>query len=90
MFKGKLDKVAGEQLLGTLRALAAKQRTTAAVAGVEVSRNQAHADALVSLVEHYGSCGLAPRYGADRPRILVSIDYDPRRATRHRHPAQHR
>ena len=76
VLRGKLGKVAGQQLIGALRALAAKQRAAAALAGDELSHVQANADALVTLVEHFASCGTAPQYGADRPRILVSVDLE--------------
>ncbi len=75
-FTGRLGKVSGEQLLAVLRALATGRRKAAALAGVAVTRAQAAADALATLVEHYSSCGEAPAYGADRPRVLVTVDYD--------------
>ncbi len=74
VIRGKLGKVAGQQLIGTLRALAVRQRGAAALAGQELSHAQANADALVTLVEHFASCGEAPSYGADRPRVLVAVE----------------
>lgn len=76
VLRGKLGKVAGQQLIGTLRALAARQRAAAALAGDELSHVQANADSLVALVEHFASCGTAPKYGADRPRLLVWVDLE--------------
>ena len=73
---GKLGKVAGAHLVGLLRALALKHRTTLLAASEEISHTQAAADALVMLADHYSSRKKPPRHGADRPRILVSIDYD--------------
>ncbi len=75
ILRGKFGKVAGAQIAGLLRALASRHRSTALLAGEELSHNQAAADALVTLADHYSSCGEAPQYGADRPRILVNIDY---------------
>ncbi len=63
-------------MVGLLRALASRHRSTVLLASGEISHAQAAADALVTLVDHYSSCGEAPQYGADRPRILVNIDYD--------------
>ena len=76
LLNGRLGKVAGEKLVGVLRALSASQRKAAALAGQELSRAQAAADALGVLVDHYAGCQKLPKYGADRPRILVQIDYD--------------
>lgn len=75
VFRGKLGKLAGEQLTGVLQAMAASQRKSAALAGEKLSKAQANADALVSLVDHFSSCGAPARFGADRPRVLVSLDY---------------
>lgn len=76
ILRGKLGKVAGAQVVGLLRAIASRHRSAALLAGEEISHNQAAADALVILADHYSSCGEAPQYGADRPRVLVNIDYD--------------
>jgi len=76
ILRGKFGKVAGAQIVGLLRAIASRHRSTALLAGEEVSHAQAAADALVTVADHYSSCGEAPQYGADRPRILVNIDYD--------------
>lgn len=76
LISGKLPAVAGEKLVGLLRALAGKARKSAALAGQELNRGQAHADALALLADHYLGCHKPPRLGADRPRIVVSIDYD--------------
>ncbi|MCC6498270.1 MAG: DUF222 domain-containing protein [Propionibacteriaceae bacterium] len=76
LLRGKLGKVAGQQLVGLLRALAARQRSAVLLAGDDIARTQAAADALVTLAEHYSSCRKSPRHGTDRPRVLVSIDYD--------------
>lgn len=76
LLSGKLPAVAGERLVGVLRALGAKARKSAALAGEELSRGQGHADALTQLADHYSGCGRPPRLGADRPRIVVRIDYD--------------
>lgn len=74
--RGKLTSLAGAQLVGTLKAIAANQRRADVAAGVDTTIGQATADALVVLAGHYGSCNRLPRHGADRPRILVSIAYD--------------
>ncbi len=76
LLRAKLGKVAGQQLVGLLRALAARQRAAGLLAGDDIARTQAAADALVTLADHYASCCEAPRHGADRPRVLVAIDYD--------------
>jgi hypothetical protein len=76
VFRGKLGKVAGQQLVGVLRSLASRQRKAARVAGDEMSWVQAQADALVQLAGHLGSCQRLPRLGADRPRILVGVELD--------------
>lgn len=76
ILRGKLGKVAGAQVIGLLRALASRHRTAVLLASQEISHAQAAADALVTLADHYSSCGKAPQHGADRPRILVNIDYD--------------
>jgi hypothetical protein len=75
VLSGRLGVVAGEKLVGVLTAVGANIRKTAALAGLEVTRAQAHADALERLVDHYAGCTKLPRRGADRPRILVSIDH---------------
>lgn len=73
VFKAKLGKVAGQQLVGVLRALAGNQRKTVLATGGDMTRLQANADALVLLATHYGSCTKLPKLGADRPKILVSV-----------------
>ena len=75
VFSGRLGVVSGEKLVGVLTAVGANIRKTAALAGVELTRAQAHADALERLLDHYAGCTKLPRRGADRPRILVSIDH---------------
>lgn len=76
LLRAKLGKVAGAQVVGLLRALASRQRSTMLLASEEITHAQAAADALVTLADHYSSCGEAPRHGADRPRILVNLDYE--------------
>jgi len=76
LLRGKLGKVAGAQVVGLLRALASRHRSAALLASEEISHSQAAADALVTLADHYSSCGEAPQYGADRPRVLLTIDFD--------------
>ena len=76
VFRGKLPTVAGQQLVNLLRAISAKHRTNVLLAGGQIERCQAAADALGVLVDHYQSCGQAPTFGADRPRVTVTIDYD--------------
>ncbi|MGV8907565.1 MAG: DUF222 domain-containing protein [Propionicimonas sp.] len=76
ILRGKLGKVAGAQVVGLLRALASRHRSAMLLASEEISHSQAAADALVTLVDHYSTCERAPRRGADRPRVLVNIDYD--------------
>lgn len=76
VFRGKLGKLAGQQLVGVLRSLASRQRKAARAAGNEMSWTRAQADALVELASHFGSCQRLPRLGADRPRILVAVDLD--------------
>lgn len=76
VFRGKLGKVAGQQLVGVLRSLAAGQRKAVRAAGSELAWTQAHADALTELAGHFGSCQRLPRLGADRPRLLVGVDLD--------------
>jgi hypothetical protein len=73
---GRLDAVSGEKLVGVLTAVGANIRKTAALAGLEVSRAQASADALERLVDHYAGCTKLPRRGAGRPRLLVGVDYE--------------
>lgn len=74
--RGKLGKVAGQQLVGVLRSLAARQRKAVRAAGSELAWTQAQADALVELAAHFCSCRRPPRLGADRPRLLVSVELD--------------
>ena len=78
LLRAKLPAVAGEHLVEVLAAMAARHRSAAATGsdGEPLTRGQAAADALVALAEHASSCGIAPRHGADRPRILVSVDLD--------------
>ena len=76
LLKAKLDQVTGEHLIAILRAIATQQRKTSLLAGIDVSRTQANADALGTVFAHYASCGQAPRHGADRPRLLVTVDFD--------------
>ena len=73
IFKAKLGRVAGQQLVGVLRALAGNERKTVLATGGEMTRLQANADALVLLATHFGSCAKLPKLGADRPKILVSV-----------------
>ena len=76
MFRGKLPTVEGQQLVNLLRSISAKHRATVLLAGGTIERTQAAADALTILTDHYLSCGQAPTFGADRPRVTVTIDYD--------------
>ena len=76
ILRGKLGKVAGAQVVGLLRAMASRHRSAVLLTSEEISHAQAAADALVTLADHYSSYGEAPQYGADRPRVLVNIDYD--------------
>ena len=76
VFRGKLGKVAGQQVVGIFRSLASRQRKTSRTAGEEISWTRAQADALVELATHFGSCQRLPRLGADRPRMLVAVDFD--------------
>lgn len=75
LLHGKLPAVAGEALIGLVKALGAKARKQAARSGEHLSRGQAHADALFRLAEHYAGCRRPPRLGADRPRLVVTIDH---------------
>ncbi|WP_028709527.1 DUF222 domain-containing protein [Propionicicella superfundia] len=74
--RGSLPAVAGEQLVEVLSAISARARAAVAVSGERLSRAQANADALGVLVEHALSCGVAPVHGADRPRVVVTVDHD--------------
>jgi hypothetical protein len=76
VLRGKLPAVAGQKLIGLVRVLATSQRKSAALVGVEVSRPQANADALVVLAEHVTGCTASRREGAERARLLVRIDLD--------------
>jgi hypothetical protein len=76
VLRGKLPAVGGQKLVGLIQALAASQRKSAALAGVDVEKSQANADALVTLAEHYAGCRKARRSGGERSRLLVGIDYD--------------
>lgn len=76
IINGKLPTLVGEQLIGVLRALASKHRKQVLLTGEPIARSQAAADALVTLVDHFQSCGVAPTYGADRPRVIITIDHE--------------
>jgi len=76
VFRGKLPTLQGQQLVNLLRSISAKHRATVLLAGGTIERTQAAADALGMLTDHYLSCGQAPMFGADRPRVTVTIDYD--------------
>jgi len=76
VLRGRLPAVAGQKLVGMIRTLAAAARKSAALAGVELDKGQANADALVTLAEHYTGCRKAKRNGAERSRLLVRIDHD--------------
>jgi len=76
VFRGKLGRIAGQQVVGVLRSLASRQRKAARVEGNEVSWTRAQADALVELARHVASCQRLPQLGADRPRILVAVDFE--------------
>ncbi len=76
LLKGKLPAVAGQKLVGLLRAIATNQRNSAALAGLEVDRSQANADALVVIAEHFAGCRTSRRRSGERARVLVRIDYD--------------
>ena len=75
-FHGKLPSVPGQQLINVVRAVAKPHRSSVLLAGGQITGSQANADALCGLVEHYASCGIAPDHGADRPRVIVTIDFD--------------
>ncbi len=74
--KAKLPAVAGQKLIGLLRVLTASARKSAALAGMELSKGQANADALVLLAEHYSGCAGTERAAGERARILVTIPYE--------------
>jgi hypothetical protein len=74
--RGKLPLAVGDQFQQVVTALAAKSRAADALVGVDTSHGQACADALATLLEAYTSSGQAPALGHDRPRILVSVEYD--------------
>jgi hypothetical protein len=76
VFHGKLPAVPSQQVIGLVKALGAKARKAAALAGQQLTRGQAHADALAMLAQHYAGCRKPPKLGADRPRILVNVDFD--------------
>jgi len=76
LFQGKLGTVAGQQLISVLRSLVAGQSSAAALVGVELSRGQATADALVVLAEHFAGCQSLPTVGGECARVTVNIDYD--------------
>lgn len=80
-FSGKLSSVPGEQLVSLVTALSTGRRHADAIAGEQPTLSQACADALADIVAHYascghGRCGLAPRAGGERPRVIVTIAYD--------------
>jgi hypothetical protein len=76
LLRAKLPTIPGTHLAGVLRAMSARHRVAATVAGETLTAGQAAADALASLADHAASCGTAPRHGADRPRILVAVNLD--------------
>lgn len=74
LLRGKLGKVAGQQLVGLLRALAARQRSAVLLGGDDIARTQAAADALVTLAEHYSSCRKSPRHGTDTGEAISAAE----------------
>lgn len=76
LLRGKLPAAEGDLLVGHLTALADQQRAADAVAGVETSRGQALADALVLAVGHHATCVGGPARGGDQARVIVTIDLE--------------
>lgn len=75
LLSGKLPVVEADLVMSHLAALADHQRAVDAVSGVELSRGQALADALVLAVGHHADCAGGPVRGGDATRVVVTIDH---------------
>ncbi len=81
LIRGSLPIVEGEQLKAQVDAIAAQARRVALdvadplVEPGSITMSMRRADALVQLVDQAARAGLVPGNGGDRPRIMVTIDY---------------
>lgn len=75
LLAGKLPALAGELLIGHLGAIANHTRAVDATHGIDTSRGQALADALVLAVGHHADCEPGPTRGGDHARLVITLDY---------------
>ena len=82
LIRGSLPLVEGELLKAQVDAIAARARRVALdtadplVEPGTITMSMRRADALTQLVDHAARTRIAPAHGGDRPRIVVTIDYD--------------
>ena len=80
LFRGSLPLVDAEAWLAILDAHAESQRRNALEErdplAVPVSPQQRRADALMAMVHAHQQAATAPAVGGDRPRVVVTLDYD--------------
>jgi hypothetical protein len=83
-FRGSLPKVDGENLIRLIEAHAESARRhgldQADPLSAMPSAAQRRADALVALVAAHQAAALAPSLGGDRPRLVVTLDFERLRA----------
>ena len=80
LFRGSLPVADGEGWVAIIDAYTESQRRTALEErdplAVNLSPQQRRADALMAMIRHHQVGRLAPAGGGDRPRIVVTLNYD--------------
>lgn len=80
LFNGSLPLVDGEAWIAQLDAYTESKRRTALEErdplAVTLTPEQRRADALVAMIINHGEGRRAPKVGGDRPRVVVTLDYD--------------
>lgn len=74
-FHGSLPAVEGELLINHLGDVGRRLRAADALAGLETTRPQAHADALAQVLAHHAGCE-GGALGGDWARVVVNVDLD--------------
>ena len=80
LFTGSLSLVDGEAWIAQLDAYRESQRRTALEerdpGAASLTPEQRRADALVAMIVNHTEGRRAPKVGGDRPRVVVTVDYD--------------
>jgi hypothetical protein len=77
--RGALPTVDAEALIRLVDAYAAREkRALEAIDPLQPlpTRSQRQADGLMAIVHHHAQEALAPNHGGDRPRVVVTLDYE--------------